>query len=296
MRSNSVLFRFGCLAVLLLCLIIFTIGCQSDTTTGDAATGETAKSTLDLIQERGVIKVGIYLQDPPNQFWCETCGEPAGTFVDSAAKLAEDLGVELELVDLEWDATIPSLTAGHVDILWSAHSAYPARALAVDFPGTLFTYDQCGMINKDSGKIKTVNDINQEGVVITVIMGSTHEFFAMGNFPKATLKPMRLAEARMEVSAGMADLYIGDTYHVAYFAAEYPNVDFLRDAQGEPIILSYETGSPCIRQGDPRFFNYINNWLRWYEGLGYFDGLYTKWVTPILTGEYTDPLCYDCRD
>jgi polar amino acid transport system substrate-binding protein len=284
--------------ILLICLsmVLLIAGCQSgNSSTGSEPQAGTSKSTLDEILDRGVIRVGIYLQDPPNQFFCEVGGEPAGSRVDSARKLAEDLDVELELIDLEWDATIPSLLSGQVDILWSAHSAYPARALAVDFPGVLATYDQCGMVRKDNEKIKAVSDINQDDVVITVIMGSTHEFFARENFPKATLKPMRLAEARIEVQTGMADVYIGDTYHVAYFADEYPEVDFIRDAQGEPIILSYETGSPCIRQGDPKFFNYIENWLRWYEGLGYFDGLHTKWVEPVLTGEFADPVCYDHR-
>ena len=75
-----------------------------------------AKSLLDEIKQRGVIKIGSTLKYPP-QMYRDDSGEPAGYDVELMKMLANALGVELEVVDMDFPGLIPALIAGKVDML-----------------------------------------------------------------------------------------------------------------------------------------------------------------------------------
>src|SRR6516162_5981073 len=62
---------------------------------------------LDAIVKEGTLRVGIFLQYPPLQFRNPKTRTPEGFDVDLANLLAKDLGVKLDLVDMEWNSLIP---------------------------------------------------------------------------------------------------------------------------------------------------------------------------------------------
>ena len=89
-------------------------------------------SLLDEIIDRGTIKIGSTLQYPPQMYRDEN-GDPAGYDVELMKMLANDMHVELEVVDMDFPGLIPALLAGKVDMLSVGLVNTPERALALEF-------------------------------------------------------------------------------------------------------------------------------------------------------------------
>ncbi len=64
-------------------------------------------------------------------------GEAEGVAPRIAAMIAEDLGVELEIVEMVWPDQIPALLDRRVDLL-PKHTLFPQRALRLEFTTALF--------------------------------------------------------------------------------------------------------------------------------------------------------------
>jgi polar amino acid transport system substrate-binding protein len=242
-----------------------------------------AQSLLDEIQKRGSLKLAIYLKSSsPLQRANDKTGEPEGYFPDVGRLLAKDLGVKAEFVDTEWSAIIPALVSSKVDMIISAPSATPQRALSIDFPAMVIYYDVAVLVHKE-GTIKKVADLAKPGMKISVNQGTAQHFFAMQNYTNATIKPADgIMETRLDVASKRSDAALVDSYQAITFMKEYPRTDVLRDDSGKILIVEREPGSLAIRQGDPRFFNWLRAWTEWYRAQGILDAMYNKWMGPVF--------------
>jgi len=135
-----------------------------------------AKSLLDEIKQRGKIKIGSTLKYPP-QMYRDSNGEPAGYDVELMKMLANDMKVELEVVDMDFPGLIPALLAGKVDMLSVGLVNTPERALSLEFTDGYVPYRQVMVVPKNS-TAKSINDLNKSGIKITALMGSTAENLA----------------------------------------------------------------------------------------------------------------------
>jgi len=251
--------------------------------TGPVA-GSTEASVIDEITARGKIRMAIFaLEGAPNQRRNEDTGEIEGYFADVGRLLAKDLGVEPEFVDLEWKAIVPSVLSGQVDIIVAMPSATPKRALSMDFPACVVTYDSAAMMNKD-GPIKTAADLKKPGVRIAVNMGTTHHMLAENQYPDAELIVYEAGTGAgaLEISSGRADVGFTNVADIIEAMDEFPSIRPVRDENGEIAILAREPGCFAIRLGDPRFYNWLVNWTRWYKEHGILDAMFMKWAGPTL--------------
>ena len=102
----------------------------------DAKTEESASNgsfrTLDEIKESGTINVGVFSDKSPFGYVDEN-GEYQGYDVYFARRLAEDMGVELNLVSTEAANRIEYLQTGKVDIILANFTVTEERAQEVDF-------------------------------------------------------------------------------------------------------------------------------------------------------------------
>ena len=96
---------------------------------------EVAASKLDQIKAAGKIVLGTSADYPPCEFHTEIDGKDTivGYDISLAQYIADDLGVELEVVDMAFDGLCISLSKGDFDMVISGMSNTPERAMAVDF-------------------------------------------------------------------------------------------------------------------------------------------------------------------
>lgn len=98
----------------------------------DVQTGTVSSSALEKIKSAGKLVVGTEAQYAPYEFK-DLDANFAGCDIFLAKKIAEKLGVELEIVDMAFDGIIPAAQAGQVDLGIAAFTNTPERAEVIDF-------------------------------------------------------------------------------------------------------------------------------------------------------------------
>lgn len=93
-----------------------------------------AQDTLAAIKAAGKIRIAIEFGRPPWGFKDENL-KPTGSDYETAALLAKDLGVTLELVEVTGPNRVPFLISNHADVVISTFSITPERQKVIDFSG-----------------------------------------------------------------------------------------------------------------------------------------------------------------
>ncbi|MGD8860264.1 MAG: transporter substrate-binding domain-containing protein [Myxococcales bacterium] len=88
-------------------------------------------SSVPQLQD-GTLHVGIEMSFPPMEFRDEL-DKPVGADVEIAKALGEELGVEVEFVNMAFDSLIKAVQSGQVDVLISAMTVTPEREAHIDF-------------------------------------------------------------------------------------------------------------------------------------------------------------------
>lgn len=242
---------------------------------------------LDDIISRGVVRVGIYTQDPPKQFNDPKTGQLIGLEPDIAAEFAQALGVKLELVPSEWDALIPGLLSGKFDIIIANMARLPKRALVVDFTLAFENLDWSAvLVRSTETRIKKVEDLNKAGIKIGVNRGSAAHMCAEKNAPKATITAFANAQlAAMALQAGQLDAVVEDVTTMALYAKEHKQVKLTATDQ---ILCGIRTGF-AIKPGNFRLWNFSNMFLVTLKDSGKYAELYEKW----FPGSKSIKACFD---
>lgn len=97
-----------------------------------------------------------------------------GYDVQIAKKIAEDLGVTLEIKPLEWDGLIPALNAKSIDLVIAGMSPTDDRRLSIDFSDTYLDSNLVMVVRKD-GKYANATQISDfSGARITGQLNTFH--------------------------------------------------------------------------------------------------------------------------
>ena len=240
---------------------------------GSAAQTVVSGNLLDEIKDRGTLKVGMVLQFEP-QMYIDENGDPAGYDVDLMRMLAEDLGVELEINDLEFDAMIPGLLARQFDMASVGLVGRPARLEQLWFTCPYVPYGQVVVVNNDSA-VKTRSDLNSSDVTMTALAGSTAANLISKEFSEANLVELDQAPAFLEVASGRADAIVVENYLAQPFVAENPTTSILDPT--DPFLAA-EYGAWALPRGEVVWLEYLNGWLGYYIARGTLDDLYEKHI------------------
>ena len=240
---------------------------------GSAAQAVVSGNLLDEIKDRGTLKVGMVLQFEP-QMYIDENGEPAGYDVDLMHMLAEDLGVELEISDLEFEAMIPGVLARQFDMASVGLVGRPARLEQLWFTCPYVPYGQVVVVNNDSA-VKTRSDLNSSDVTMTALAGSTAANLISKEFSEANLVELDQAPAFLEVASGRADAIVVENYLAQPFVAENPTTSILDPT--DPFLAA-EYGAWALPRGEVVWLEYLNGWLGYYIARGTLDDLYEKHI------------------
>lgn len=274
-------------AVLLIAVAMLAAACNGDDDTTAAAAGEEGASEamtgadaivsgnlLDEIKDRGTLQVGMILAFEP-QMYRDDNDEPAGYDVELVQMLADDLGVELEISDLEFEALIPGLLAGQFDMVSAGLVGRPERLEQLWFTCPYVPYRQVVVINDESG-IASLDDVNQSDVTVTALIGSTAANLVSTRFPDAELLELDQAPAFLEVASGRADAIVVEEYLAIPFVGENAGTSVLNP--DNPFAQEY--GAWAVPRGDIVWLEYVNGWLGYNISNGVLDGLYTDIIGP----------------
>lgn len=142
-------------------------------------------STWDAIKERGSLRIGV-TQAPPWFYKDPASGEWTGLGSSVGKAMAKELGVEFAPVEVTWGTAVAALQANKIDIMFVL-DATPKRALAIDFPAQPLLYYALAVMADDDMKISTWEDLNKQGVKISVTQGTTMDRYVTARLDKAEI-------------------------------------------------------------------------------------------------------------
>lgn len=121
---------------------------------------------------------------PPYEF-VDDNNNIVGIDAEIAAAVAEKLGKELEIKDMEFDSLLTAVQSGAIDFALAGMTVSDERKLTVDFSDTYATGVQVVIVPEGSA-IKTVDDL--EGKTIGVQAGTTGDIYCTDDFGQENVK------------------------------------------------------------------------------------------------------------
>ena len=216
-----------------------------------AALADAQARTLDEIVESGTLTIGVFSDKKPFGYVDEN-GEYQGYDVYLARRLAEDLGVELELVSVDAPNRVEYLTSAKVDIILANFTVTPERAEVVDF-ALPYMKVALGVVSPDDALITSIEDLR--GKTLIVSKGTTAETWFTANEPDVNLlKFDTYTETFNALLDGRGDALSTDNTEVLAWAIENPGFTV-----GIESLGSLDTIAPAVQKGNDTVLAFVND-------------------------------------
>jgi polar amino acid transport system substrate-binding protein len=108
------------------------------------------ETRLDSIKKAGKLILGTSADYPPYEFHAQVDGKDAivGFDIELAREVAKDLGVQLEIKDMDFDGLLAALASGNVDMVISGMTPTDERKQNVDFTDIYYFAEHGVLIRK----------------------------------------------------------------------------------------------------------------------------------------------------
>lgn len=240
---------------------------------GVAVSGAEAQ-TLQEIEESGKIDIGMLVDFPPFGILNEK-GEPDGYDADVAKLLAEDLGVEVNLVAVTGPNRIPYLLSDQVDVLVASLGVTPERAERVDYSQpyagiSISVYGQTDVEISDPASL--------EGKTIGVARASTQDAAITAVAPEgANIERFNDdASAVQALLSGQVQAIGASNVVIAQLEEMAP------DRFDVKFDLSQQVQGIAVRPGSDELLARINEFLDKVKDNGELNAIHEKWLDAPL--------------
>lgn len=224
-----------------------------------ASCGNSNPGTKDLenIKAAGKIVVGMECDYKPYN-WAQTTENEYtvkvkdgmyadGYDVQMAKKIAEYLGVTLEIKPMEWDGLIPALESGDIDAIVAGMSATEKRRLSIDFTDTYFNSNLVVVCKKDSAYASATKISDFKGAKITGQFNTFHYdvIDQIEGVQKQTALP-NFAALTQALAADTVDGYVCEKPGAESAVASYPSFTFVEFSDGNGFTCNPEESSISV--------------------------------------------------
>lgn len=251
-------------------------GCGNSDAPADAAGSADASGsdTMQLVTD-GTLTIGTSAEYEPFEYMED--GEYKGFDLELAQAIADDLGLELKIENVDFDTIVPGVASGtKYDMGIAAITATPEREKEVGFTDSYYMDDQAIVTMADNTEITGDNyadALNAEGVKIAVQSGSTAESFAKENFPNAELVPFKNAtDCFAAVQSSQADALVTNRSVAAQLVAT--------SFSNEQVIKQISTGEEyaiAVNKDNIALLDALNDSIAKLTEDGTVDELMTKY-------------------
>ena len=208
---------------------------EEDSVTEESEATEEAESSVqvtppsDLITP-GVLTYAINANFPPYEYLGDD-QSVTGFDVEYVQAMADLMGLDVEIVDMQWDNLITSLQAGRVDIVNSAVYINPERDEVIDFVPYMYI-GEIILVNGDSDYEFTDTD-GLSGLKVGVITGSIEETYCTGFNEEFEAEGKELIDIHslpslndslVALASGQLDATLTSSATAAYLEVEQPGV------------------------------------------------------------------------
>jgi len=224
---------------------------------------------------------GIDAAFPPFSFVDET-GEAAGFDVEVIRWIAAEMGFDVEIVPIDWDAIIPTLLTKNIDLIASGMTITTARQERVAFTNPYWAIDLAVVVRQtEDAEGEPVPELTlftavQSGRKIGVQRGTTAQDWLEENAIGAGIDIELVLYENFLLA--LEDLLIG-----RLDAAVMDGPTAQSGIAGRPLTIvgTISTGEIygyAVRQDDTELLTLLNEGLRRIQATDIWDELVTKWL------------------
>ncbi len=201
-------------------------------------------------------------------------GEFDGIDVAIAKKIAESMGKELKIEDMEFEGLIAAVSSGKVDMVVAGMTATDERKQNVDFSDTYFVASQVIVTAADNTDIKTAQDLKNNKTV-GVVLGYTGDSIVTEDLAIDESKITRAnrgIDIVQDVKNGKLDAVVIDSA-TGKALAEKNGLKVVED----PSAFESEEYAIAVKKGNTELLDKINAVLKEMKDNGEIDALAEKY-------------------
>ena len=216
-----------------------------------AGCGETANNG-----ESAKLVMATNAEFPPFEFIAADgkgiCNEFDGIDIAIAAEIAKDMGVELEVSNMDFNSIIPAVDAGKADIGIAGMTVTEDRLENVDFSEPYWVAVQTILVKEENTDITNVETL--KGKKVGVVTGYT------GDLTLSEIEGIELARYQKGIDAvqdminGKIDAAVIDSPTAASFIAKNPGIKGIEDDS----VFEKEEYAVAIKKGNSELLEKVN--------------------------------------
>lgn len=219
-------------------------------------------------KEDNVLKMGTNAAFPPYEYY--EGDKIVGIDAEIGALIAEKLGMELEIVDMDFNGIIAAVQNGSIDMGMAGMTKDPDREKSVNFSTSYATGVQV-VIVKDGSAIKSIDDL--KGKKIGVQEATTGDSYATSDFGEEAVKRyVNGAAAVQDLQNGSIDAVIIDNEPAKAFVAANEGLTIL---ETEYTVEEYAI---AVSKDDPELLEKINKAIAELKEEGKIDEIINKYI------------------
>ncbi|MBQ7579684.1 MAG: transporter substrate-binding domain-containing protein [Clostridia bacterium] len=214
---------------------------------------------------------------PPYEFYGDD-GNLTGIDVEIAGKIAEKLGMKLEIVDVEFDTIIAGVAGingeAKYDIGMAGMTITEERKKSVNFSETYQTAKQVVIVKADSKIVDPKEDIKSDGSMkIGVQLGTTGDIYAVDAYGKDNV-------VEFESGADAVQALVNDKVQAVIIDNE-PAKNYVKTIDGTKILdvaFEDEKYAICVNKNNSELLEKINAALAELKADGTLQSIIDKYI------------------
>lgn len=239
------------------------VGVLLGTALAVTAGAASAQTSMEKMLKDKTLRVG-WIMSPPGSQKDPRTGQLGGYYIDMVTFILEQVNVKPEFIETKWGTFAAGLHSKQFDLVAAGTFASIPRAASVAFTRPIFYLGYGATVRKGDTRFKTLADIDQTGIKVSVVQGSGGHEYARRNFKNAQLVILGTADlsaSLTEVQAGRADVAVEDAWATRRYVQQHPQlVDLFADAPYnlQPIGWALRIEDHELRH----FFETSLEWMR----------------------------------
>ncbi len=260
--------------ILLVMSLVLVVGCtalkNSNENNNDKA------DALSKIKASGKLVVGTAPGYPPFEFTVNKSGKSqvVGADIDLAKKIADEIGVELEIKAMDFDALIMALQSSKVDMVITSMTPTEERKKSVDFSDIYFEGTNSIIVNSNFSKDISKED-DLKNIVLGVQRGSVQEIYAKEVLKAPKIKSLTaIPDLIADMKNGNIDGIIASTVVAKINANQY---DGLKLIDVNLSQANKEEAAIAIKKGDNKsLLDIVNKTIKSLKDSGQYEEILNK--------------------
>lgn len=231
------------------------------------------KKAADKPAEK-VLRVATEPSFAPFEFQKKGTNEITGFDIDLIKAVGAKAGYKVQIMNMGFDALIPALGTGNIDVAASGMTITDERKKAVSFTDPYYTSGLIVLVDKNNTTIKSIKDL--EGKRIACQIGTTGEKKSRSVKGAKVTAFNTNVEATMELKNKGVDAVINDAPVVGYFLAQGGN----EYAKTVGDVMEAEQYGFAVKK-DSKLVGELNKAMAEVKKSGDYDKIYKTWFGEV---------------